>query len=156
MTTVQVGVVDVHVLRRTPALSHGWSVLAMRRSRQTRCTGAWEAVHGRIEPGELPADAAQREVFEETGLRLLRLYSVTVHPFYLHAPDAVQLAVVFAAIVDDGDPVLSPEHDDFAWLDPDAAAVRLAWPRERATLRDALALLDSGDAGPMEDVLRVR
>jgi hypothetical protein len=41
------------------------------------------------------------------------------------------------------------------WLTPDVALDRFVWPRERAALRDTLHLLRSGDAGPVEDVLRV-
>jgi hypothetical protein len=35
------------------------------------------------------------------------------------------------------------------------AAARFAWPRERRALEDAVVLLGTGDAGPVEDVLRV-
>ena len=41
------------------------------------------------------------------------------------------------------------------WLTPDAALDRFVWPRERVALRDILQLLRSGDAGAVEDVLRV-
>ena len=44
---------------------------------------AWEPVHGHIEPGEEPEDAALRELREETGLAADRLYIVRVQPFYL-------------------------------------------------------------------------
>jgi hypothetical protein len=50
---------------------------------------------------------------------------------------------------------LGPEHDRFEWLLPEAARARFAWPRERRALDDILVLLDGGDAGPVEDVLRV-
>ena len=73
--------------------AHLWRVLTLRRAVNVRCTGAWEIVHGRIETGELPADAAVREVQEETGLTVDRLYSLTVNPFYLHQTNTVQLAI---------------------------------------------------------------
>jgi 8-oxo-dGTP pyrophosphatase MutT (NUDIX family) len=154
VTELRVGVVDVFVVRPRP---DGWRVLALRRARGVRCPGAWEAVHGSIEPGERPEAAALREVREETGLEVERLYNVTVHPFYLHAAGVVQLAVVFTAFVaEPGDVTRGAEHDDHAWLTLDEALARLFWPRERSTLRDAHALLQGGDAGPAEDVLRVR
>lgn len=156
-TRVDVRVVDVVVLAPAPEGSPDrWQVLAMRRAAGTRCTGAWEIVHGRIERDEGPSQAARREVQEETGLTPDRLYSITVNPFYLHRFDSVQLAVVFAAIVDGTVPITTGvEHDAWEWLTPAAAMDRLAWPREHQALQYTLHLLRHGDAGPVEDVLLV-
>ena len=161
-TPVRAGIVDVLVLAPSSesdvANDAGpWRVLTLRRGAGTRCTGAWEIVHGRIEHGERPDVAACREVLEETGLSIERLYSITVNPFYLVATDSVEMAIVFAAVVAPGaTPRLAEEHDAWQWLTPDEASALLAWPRERAALDQAMALLATGDAGPMEDVLRVR
>ncbi|MCC6931376.1 MAG: NUDIX domain-containing protein [Gemmatimonadaceae bacterium] len=153
MVELKVGVVDVFVI--DPALG-GWRVLILRRGEGTRCTGAWEVVHGRIEGGERPEEAAQRELREETGLAADRLYNVTCHPFYLHRFGVVQVAVVFAAFADSSRALtLGAEHDAAAWVSVDEALERLVWPRSRATLRDVYALLQGGDAGPVEDVLRI-
>jgi dihydroneopterin triphosphate diphosphatase len=153
MTLVSVGTIDVMLISADP---EGWSVLTLQRSLATRCPTAWETVHGRIEEGESPEQAAVREVREETGLDVERLYNVTVQPFYLHKLARVELAVVFAAFVRRAqDIVLGDEHMRFEWLSPDAALERFVWPRERSALREVLHLLRSGDAGPVEDVLRV-
>ncbi|HEX6537378.1 MAG TPA: NUDIX domain-containing protein [Gemmatimonadaceae bacterium] len=153
MTDVKVGTIDVLLLRRGAS---GWETLIMQRAEGTRCTGAWEVVHGRIEAGERPEEAAVREVREETGLEVERLYNVTVQPFYLHMFSAVMLAVVFAAFPREGRVTLGPEHADAEWVSVEDARRRLAWPRSRTALDEALSLLGSGDAGPVEDVLRVR
>lgn len=154
MVEFKIGVVDVFVIDPRP---DGWKVLTLRRAAGTRCTGAWEVVHGRIEEGERPEDAAEREVREETALEVTRLYSVTCHPFYLHSFGAVQLAVVFAAFADSAvAPTLGVEHDRGEWVDVEEAQRRLVWPRSRALLTEIQSLLRSGDAGPVEDVLRVR
>jgi 8-oxo-dGTP pyrophosphatase MutT (NUDIX family) len=153
MTTVNVGTVDVYLISPEPG---AWSVLALQRARDTRCPTAWETVHGRIEPGESPEQAAVREVREETSLEVQRLYNVIVQPFYLHKLATVELAVVFAAFVRRADAVvLGEEHMQYEWLTPDAALGRFVWPRERQALRDVLQLLHAGHAGPVEDVLRV-
>jgi 8-oxo-dGTP pyrophosphatase MutT (NUDIX family) len=153
MTTVIAGVVDVYVIRPNPG---GWRVLVLQRADDTRCPRGWETVHGRIEAGERPEHAAVREVREETGLDVARLYNVTVQPFYLHAMQAVQLAVVFAAFVDEpGEVTLASEHRGAEWLPVAEAAERFLWPRERVALGEIVTLLGSGDAGPAEDVLRV-
>lgn len=153
MTHVKVGTVDAYLIAPDP---EGWGVLALRRAHGTRCPTAWETVHGRIEAGETPEQAAVREVREETGLEVRRLYNVIVQPFYLHTLATVELAVVFAAVVHRADPVtLGEEHMSYEWLTPDAALERFVWPRERQALRDVLQLLSAGHAGPVEDVLRV-
>jgi 8-oxo-dGTP pyrophosphatase MutT (NUDIX family) len=156
-------VVDVYVVRPAPEGWEAWQVLVLQRAAAgTRCPLAWETVHGRIEPGERPEDAALRELGEETGLAADRLYNVTTQAFYLHgaapgAGHAVQVAVAFCAFVREAvEPTLGPEHAAHAWLPPAAARARFAWPREREALDHVRVLLGSGDAGPLEDVLRVR
>jgi type II secretory ATPase GspE/PulE/Tfp pilus assembly ATPase PilB-like protein/8-oxo-dGTP pyrophosphatase MutT (NUDIX family) len=154
MTAIVAGVVDVYVIR---PFAEGWKVLVVQRAENTRCPGAWETIHGRLNEGERPEDGAVREVKEETGLDIARLYNVTVQAFYLHMFGTVQLAIVFAAFVDEpADVVLGEEHQEHEWLSPHDAASRFIWPREREALSHILHLLAGGDAGPVEDVLRVR
>jgi hypothetical protein len=50
---------------------------------------------------------------------------------------------------------LSAEHDRSEWLPVAEAGRRLAWPRERRALEDAVTLLGGGSAGSVEDVLRI-
>jgi type II secretory ATPase GspE/PulE/Tfp pilus assembly ATPase PilB-like protein/8-oxo-dGTP pyrophosphatase MutT (NUDIX family) len=154
VSQLSIGTIDVYVIR---PLAAGWRVLVLQRALDTRCPTAWEAVHGHIEPGEEPEDAALREVREECGLDAARLYSVTVQPFYLHRSHTVQLAVVFAAFVDEpGTFTLGAEHQRAEWLSVDEALERFQWPREREALREIAHLLRTGDAGPVEDVLRIK
>lgn len=153
MTGIKAGVVDVYVIR---PLADGWRILAVKRATGTRCTNAWETIHGRLDDGERPEQGAVREVMEETGLTISGLYNVTVQPFYLHMFGTVQLAVVFAAFVDEpATVILGDEHQSYEWLTPDDAAARFAWPREVEALAHIRKLLATGDAGPVEDVLRV-
>ena len=153
MTRISVGTIDVYCVSPNAG---DWRVLTLQRAYDTRCPTAWETVHGHIEAGESPEQAAVREVSEETGLSVQRLYNVTVQPFYLHKLATVELAVVFAAFVAHDHPItLGAEHMRHEWLSPDEALERFVWPRERAALRDVLQLLKSGDAGEVEDVLRV-
>lgn len=151
MTIVRAGVVDVCVVRVT---GRTWKVLALRRANGTRSPGSWELVHGHVEKGEVPVDAARRELLEETGLTSDKLYSITVNPFYLLPTDTVQIAIVFAAIVESERVTLGSEHDKYEWISVAAAQKRLTWPRDVDSLRYARRLLRAGDAGAVEDVLR--
>jgi dATP pyrophosphohydrolase len=153
MATIEAGTVDVFVVARA---DDGWRALVLQRAHATRCPLSWETVHGHIEPGEEPEAAAIRELREETGLVPRRLYSIRVQPIYLVRTHTVQLGVGFAAIVDQDDPVvLGTEHIDHEWMPASEAMTRFAWPAERAGLRECLELLAGGDAGALEDVLRV-
>ena len=154
MTSVRTSLVDVYVLR---LVGTSLECLALRRAPGGRCPGSWESVHGHIESAESPARAAARELEEETGLVLRRLYNLSrVELFYQHRSDEVALIPVFAAFVPADAPVrLGPEHDGFEWLTPQAARSRFAWPRERRALEDIETLLSQGDGGAVDDVLRV-
>jgi dATP pyrophosphohydrolase len=154
VTSIRVSLVDVYVLRMTAG---GIECLALRRAEGGRCPGSWEVVHGHIEDGERPWQAARRELEEETGLAPERLYNLSrVETFYQHRLDEVALVPVFAAFVSPEAAVrLGSEHDAHEWLSPAEAGQRLAWPRERRALEDAVQLLGNGHAGPVEDVLRV-
>jgi hypothetical protein len=66
------------------------------------------------------------------------------------------MSIVFAAFVGEGTEVtLSDEHQRFEWVTVDEACDRFTWPRAARGLRDARHLLGHGDAGPVEDALRV-
>jgi len=154
VTLVRVSFVDVYVLRQA---APGLEVLVLRRSPAGRSPGSWETVHGTVEADEPPGAAARRELREETGCEPIRLYNASrVESFYRHRVDEVALGPGFVAFVDRAaEPRLSAEHDRAEWLAPAAAGARLAWPRERRALEDILSILGGGDAGLLDDVLRV-
>ncbi len=149
--------VDVYVVRHGGTAGAEMEFLLLRRAPTGRCPGAWEAVHGHVEPGETPVEAARRELDEETGLVPMAWYNLSrCESFFLHRDNAVAVIPAFAAVVPPGSEVrLGPEHDDHVWLTPIEARARYSWPRERRALDDLLVLLTDGDAGPLEDVLRL-
>ncbi len=132
-------------------------VLALRRGNAGRCPGSWETVHGTIERSETPVQASLRELREETGLVPDKFYNLSrTEAFYQHRTGELALIPVFVAFVASSATVrLSQEHDRAEWLTPPEAAQRFAWPRERRALEDILSIVGGGDAGLLEDVLRV-
>jgi 8-oxo-dGTP pyrophosphatase MutT (NUDIX family) len=76
---------------------------------------AWTPPSGARQPGEEPHDAAEREVWEETGLRL------ELEPL---AHETDEVALFAAEAPPDARVVLDPEHDRFEWTRLDDALAR--------------------------------
>ena len=154
MTKITPGVIELFVIKHNGG---DWRVLVLQRAPDGKRPGSWETVYGKIDAREKPEKAAVRELQEEAGLDPVALYNVTVSSFYLHASRTLQMCITFAAFVaDDAEVTLSEEHQRFEWLTVDGACDRFTWPREAHALRDAHHLLGRGDAGPVEDVLRIQ
>jgi dATP pyrophosphohydrolase len=154
MPTSRITYIDVYVLRgRGDALE----VLLLRRARDQTRGGTWECVHGKIDDGETPVAAARRELQEEIGCAPMVVYNLSlVEQFYLHASDQLVLIPVFAAFVaPDAVIQLSAEHDTLLWLTPADARDQCTWPRAARAIDNAVRLLGDGNAGLLEDVLRV-
>lgn len=113
-------------------------VLSLRRAvTKDASPGVWEALSGRIEPGEEPLDAARREVLEESGLHV----DVEPRPWAAYAANRIgepMVVVVYRATPTDRNVVLSEEHDAFAWCDADDFAARCSIPRLVDVVRSAL------------------
>jgi dATP pyrophosphohydrolase len=104
----------------------------------------WHVVAGVVEPAETFAEAARRELREETGLdaecadlAAPQAYPVPADMAHLYAPNVRTVAVeTFAVDAPKGwEPVLNEEHDDFRWCTLDEALALLYWPEARDGLR---------------------
>lgn len=82
------------------------------RAQNTFCPGHWEFPGGKVEPGEIPADALVRELDEELGIRVLELrpWIVRRHE-YAHA----SVALHFFEVVRWEGEINSRVHDALAW-----------------------------------------
>lgn len=91
----------------------------------------WQSVTGSLEPGELAADCARRELFEETGIDAIPQSTGVVNQFIImpqwrerYAPDVeTNTEYVFSVQLEQLiTPVLSEyEHTRYAWLDAQTA-----------------------------------
>jgi len=147
---------SVQVLLRTP---EGKYLLLKRTERDG---GFWQPVTGLIEPGESPADAALREVREETGVNLEdvippdrpRLLPLPyVHAFAFSPADALPLFIrehsFLAALPTRPVIRINPlEHDAFRFEDATTALSLVRWKGNRRALILSERLEAAGDVHP--------
>jgi len=130
--------VSVYVARVTDA---GWEYLLLRRTAERG--GFWQGVTGGAEEGESLADAAKRELLEETGLvsyaieQINYSYSLPMEDEWRSSyAEGVEEIVehVFLAFVD-REPKLSFEHDEYRWRTFKQALEMLKWPENIEALK---------------------
>lgn len=122
-------------------IAQGDRVLLGKRGLHGREPGKWSFPAGFVERGERVEDAARRETWEETGLRveigeLVGLYSEVGDPVVL---------AVYAARVKDGIARAADDLSELGWY-PISALPELAFPRDRQIL-DAWRASTSSDDG---------
>jgi dATP pyrophosphohydrolase len=131
----------VIVVRRGP------EVLVMRRAPER--LGYWSLVAGGLELDETPLEAAQRELFEETGLEaVVRPLPVALSYSLLDDPPAIRArygpgierVTVHAFVVDapvKWEPTLDAEHDLHEWCDLGEALALLMYDTTKDAVRAA-------------------
>jgi len=97
---------------------HDGKVLLVRRARSPG-KGFYSLPGGRVEYGESLHTALNREVDEETGLRIEIAGPAGWREVLPTAGGGHYVIVSFAARWASGDVVLNDEHDDFKWLAPE-------------------------------------
>jgi dATP pyrophosphohydrolase len=96
----------------------------------------WHGIAGGLEEGETYAQAAARELYEETGLDARP--TEVAEPFeYPSDADGTPITVgCYLVDVPKGwEPALNDEHDDYRWCSRDDAVELLYWPEPKALLR---------------------
>ena len=132
----------VYPVRR--ASSGDWEYLLLQRA--PRRGGFWQGITGGVEGDEDLAEAARRELIEETGLVPLALdridysYSFSVEDRWRHLyADGVKKVIehVFVAYVErQQESEIDPgEHDRWKWCRLDEALALLSWPENVEALK---------------------
>lgn len=130
----------------------GEHVLIVRRC--VELGGYWHAVAGAVEADETDAEAARRELREETGLEgdlgagMHELaYSLDEEPerraLYEPGIEQIQVACFRAEAPAGWEPILNWEHDASRWCTFDEAVSLLRWPAIRDALKALWVQLDA-------------
>jgi 8-oxo-dGTP diphosphatase len=114
----------------------GEDVLLIRRATPPRL-GEWSLPGGRLEPGEAPADAALRELAEETGVSARLLGLVEIVDTIMGEPEKLYLLHDYAALWTGGEPVPGDDADAAQFLPFEEAVARVAWSETARIIRDA-------------------
>lgn len=153
-------IVDVYVFRRPPRPRGAAMFLQLLRAQTVALPGTWHPVMGHMEPGEIAAETALRELREETAYGpdagLLGFWQLeTPNTYFLHSHEAIVMSPCFAAeVARDREPVLDPTHDAARWIERAQVDRNFLWPGQRTAIGQIVRdLLEPGSA--VEPVLRI-
>jgi dihydroneopterin triphosphate diphosphatase len=121
-------------------------LLLQRSDNEKLYPGLWQIVSGTIKKNESADGAALRELDEETGLRIKRLWTVPfVDSYYDVWNDVVQMVPVFAVEVESDLTVqLSKEHQRFQWLSYTKAKGCIVWPGQQKAIEIMHEFINGG------------
>ena len=103
--------------------------------------GHWDFPKGAVEKGETEEQAARREIFEETGLRVesfLPNFRKQIEYYYRRQDNLAHKRVIFFLTETKESKVrISFEHSGYDWLTFDQLSRRLTFENAKNVLRDA-------------------
>lgn len=149
--------VGCQVVRPTADGSHAF--LQLLREPADYLGGTWQSIRGRIEGDETAADAALREMREESGLSPVEFYRLAIlETFFIPGKSAREDVIwhcpSFCAIVAPGAVVrLNEEHTNHRWISRSDIDIQTMWASERQVI--ASLTRDILDDGPARRHLRI-
>ena len=113
---------------------NGWNVLLIRHTKGRHISFP----KGHVETGETESQTAEREILEETGIRVKVDRRFRAENRYNIRPDTQKLVVIFAAVTDQEE--ITPQPEEIAeaeWVPLNQADERLTYERDRRIMHDA-------------------
>lgn len=125
--------VEAHIVKKK---DEGFQFLLLKRADHETFAGIWQMVTGSIVENEKAYETAVREIKEETGLTIEKLWVVPrINSFYYPKTDSICLVPVFAALVNANHQIkISGEHSEFIWVNSEEAKKMLAWDGQRKSV----------------------
>ena len=112
--------------------------------------GHWDFPKGAVEKGETEEQAAKREIFEETGIRVegfLPNFRKEIEYYYRRQNNLSHKRVIFfLAQTSESKVRISFEHSGYDWLTYDQLQRRLTFENAKNVLREANAFLSRPEA----------
>lgn len=116
--TIEIKDIRLRKVVSSALISDGKVLLLKRPDRVWSFPGKWSLVAGKIENEESPEDAAVREIMEETQIKVGKP-DVSVPPVYVREKDVIWEVFPFLFKVDDPEPILNEENEEFMWMSLD-------------------------------------
>jgi len=138
MNKIKVRVIDCHITHYNDKKSD-WEFLLLKRDKNIpnqRYPGIWQGVTGKIEDAELPYRAALRELKEETGLKVKKMWTIDkVNTFYDAEENIMTLVPVFGVAVNSINVLLSKEHCEYKWCNIKETIKLLPWVQQKKSVQ---------------------
>ena len=139
MTKERVGQVEVILFKKNKGFIE---FLLLKRTKERG--GFWQPVTGGIEDGEAIEEAAKREVFEETHIKIKELIT-DVYKFELKNKDGTKYPeYVFGAEINhkvDTTKNIYTEHEEVGFFEYEEAMAKLKWPGNKEGLTNLYKIL---------------
>jgi 8-oxo-dGTP pyrophosphatase MutT (NUDIX family) len=115
---------------------HGHMVLLVQKRDMRLRRFRWRLLKGGINRGEAKVDALRREIFEETGMKGIKILQ-QIHDYQFVFKETLHRVSSFLVEADSREPIRLQESElsDYLWTDPESAATLLYWSNEREALR---------------------
>ncbi len=117
----------------------------------------WDFPRGKTEKEETEKQTAEREIKEETGLKIefIEGFCETTHWFYrLKEENIYKEAVYFLAETTEEKVKISDEHLEYMWLEYEAAMKTLTYENTKEILKAAHAFLQKRNNSNLEKFLK--
>ncbi|MDQ1266224.1 MAG: dihydroneopterin triphosphate diphosphatase [Bacteroidota bacterium] len=125
--------IQVHIAKYDEKHCEYEQLLLLRSETAEPYPSLWQVVTGRIEEGETALETALREVYEETGLEPMKIWTIPyITTFFNVYQNKIHASPVFGFLVQRESIVkISEEHSGFQWLNWDQSVERLELPSHR-------------------------